>query len=143
MEIRPITPRYSVAPQLTAGDMPAVAAAGFGTVICNRPDSEVTPDLQSDAIRAAAQAAGLRFEVLELDQQTLTPENARRQRALIDGADGKVLAYCRSGTRCSVIWALGQLGDMPVDEILSRTAAAGYDLSGNRQAFEQMARNRA
>lgn len=142
MDTRPITPRYWVAPQLTVEDMPAIAAAGFTTVICNRPDSEVAPDLQSGAIGAAARAAGLRFEVLELTQQTLTPENARRQRALIEGADGNVLAYCRSGTRCSVIWALGQLGDMPVDEILSRTAAAGYDLSANRHAFEQMARNR-
>ncbi|MCB1363677.1 MAG: TIGR01244 family phosphatase [Rhodobacteraceae bacterium] len=142
MDTRPITPRYWVAPQLTVEDMPAIAAAGFTTVICNRPDSEVAPDLQSGAIGAAARAAGLRFEVLELTQATLTPENARRQRALIEGADGNVLAYCRSGTRCSVIWALGQLGDMPVDEILSRTAAAGYDLSANRHAFEQMARNR-
>lgn len=91
---RALTSCYFVAPQIAPADMPAIAAAGFTTVICNRPDSEVEAELRTDAMRAAAQAAGLRFEVLELSHQTLTPDNAARQRAMIEAADGKVLAYC-------------------------------------------------
>ena len=139
MEMRPLSPRYHVAPQISVEDLPAIAAAGFTTVICNRPDSEVMPDQQAAAIGAATEAAGLRFEVLELTHQTMTPANVERQRDLIEGSDGPVLAYCQSGTRCSVVWALGQARDMDIDQILAATTAAGYQLSGLRPTLEQIA----
>jgi len=142
MEIRPLTPRYAVSPQISVEDLPAIAAAGFTTVICNRPDSEVEADQQTGAIRAAAEAAGLHYEVLELTNATMTPPNVAHQRALIDASDGPVFAYCRSGTRCSVVWALGQAGDMTPDEILNATTAAGYQLSDMRPALEQLAGER-
>lgn len=139
MEMRPLTPRYLVSPQISVEHVPAIAAAGITTVICNRPDSEVLPDQQAAAIRVAAEAAGLQFEVLELTHQTMTPANVDRQRALIEASDGPVLAYCQSGTRCSVIWALGQARDMDIDQILAATTAAGYQLSGLRPTLEQLA----
>ena len=142
MEIRPLSSRYAVSPQILVEHLPTIAAAGYKTVICNRPDCEVEADRQTGAIRAAAEAAGLRYEVLELTQQTMTPPNVARQRALIDGSDGPVLAYCRSGTRCSIVWALGQAGDMTPDEILAATTAAGYQLSDMRPVLEQLARAR-
>jgi len=142
MEMRPLTPRYHVSPQISVEDLPAIAAAGFTTVICNRPDTEVLPHQQAAAIRAATEAAGLRFEVLELTHQTMTPDNVARQRALIDESDGPVFAYCQSGTRCSVVWALGQAGDMETDAILAATSAAGYQLSGLRPTLEHLAQTR-
>ncbi|AHD00577.1 TIGR01244 family sulfur transferase [Leisingera methylohalidivorans] len=139
MDARVITPRYSVSPQISAEDLPAIADAGYKTVICNRPDTEVPPSHQAEAIRTAAEAAGLRFEVLPLTHQTMTPENAARQRALYEECDGPVLAYCASGTRCSVVWALGQACDMSADDILQKTGAAGYQLEGLRPALISMA----
>ncbi|WP_291727209.1 TIGR01244 family sulfur transferase [Leisingera sp. F5] len=141
MDARVITPRYSVSPQISAEDLPAIAGAGFKTVICNRPDAEVPPSHQAEAIRAAAEAAGLRFEVLPLTHQTMTPENAARQRALYESCEGPVLAYCASGTRCSVVWALSQACDMCADDILQKTAAAGYQLDGLRPALDSLADN--
>ena len=116
-----------------------IAAAGFTTIICNRPDAENPPSHQADAIRTAAEEAGLKFEVLELTHQTMTPENVARQKEMVENSDGPVLAYCASGTRCSVVWALGQAGETPVDEILSTTAAAGYNLENLRPALSQLA----
>lgn len=139
MEAREITPRYSVSPQISIDDLPAIVAAGFKTVICNRPDEEVPPSHQAEAIRTAAEAAGLRFEVLPLTHQTMTPDNVGRQRALYEGCEGPVLAYCASGTRCSVVWALSQAADLPADDILARTQAAGYQLDGLRPALESLA----
>ena len=139
MDIRPLTPRHAVSPQITPEDLAAIKAAGFATVICNRPDVENPPALQSQAMRAAAEAAGLQFHVLELTHQTMTPENIARQRDLIDTAPGPVLAYCASGTRCSVAWSLGQAGNMPVDDILQATAQAGYQLEQLRPALEDLA----
>ncbi|MFW8593329.1 TIGR01244 family sulfur transferase [Cribrihabitans neustonicus] len=138
MDARVLTPRYSVSPQISAEDLPAIAAAGYTTVICNRPDEEVPPSHQAGAIRAAAEAAGLRFEILPLTHQTMTPDNIARQRALYEASDGPVLAYCASGTRCSVAWALGQARDMTADEILAKTSAAGYQLDGLRPALENL-----
>ena len=139
MDIRQITPRYHVAPQISVEDIPALAEAGITRVICNRPDGEVPRSHQADSIGAAVREAGLEFEVLPLTHQTMTPENVAKQAALVDAASGPVLAYCASGTRCSVVWALGQAGQVPVDQILAATAQAGYNLENLRPALEQAA----
>lgn len=139
MDFRQITDRYFVSPQLDPADMAAVAEAGFTTVICNRPDPEVPATHQAAAMRQAAEAAGLAFHVLPLTHQTFTPENVGRQRAITDEADGRVLAYCASGTRSTIAWALGQAGERDVEEILSAARAGGYDLSGIRPALEAAA----
>ncbi|NVO57214.1 TIGR01244 family phosphatase [Rhodobacteraceae bacterium B1Z28] len=138
MEIRPITPRYAVSPQITVEDVPAIAKAGFVKVICNRPNTEVPADMQSDAIGEAVRAAGMEYEILELTHQTMTPENVARQRDMAEGCSGPVLAYCASGTRCSVVWALGQCDRMSTDDILTATTSAGYQLENLRPALEQI-----
>ena len=139
MDIRPITPRYAVSPQISPEDLPAIKAAGFTTVICNRPDAENPPDWQAAAMGRAAAAAGLDFVVLPLTHQTMTPENIARQRAAVAGSGGPVLAYCASGTRCTVIWALGMAGTEAMDSVLARAAAAGYDLSPLRPRLDDIA----
>ncbi|WP_171121944.1 MULTISPECIES: TIGR01244 family sulfur transferase [unclassified Ruegeria] len=138
MEIRRITPRYAVSPQITVEDVSAIAEAGFVKVICNRPNTEVPSDMQSDAIGEAVRAAGLDYEVLELTHQTMTPENVARQRELAESCSGPVLAYCASGTRCSVIWALGQCDRMSTDDILDATTKAGYALENLRPTLDQI-----
>ncbi len=140
MDIRPITPRYAVSPQISVDDLDAAKAAGFTTIICNRPDPEVPPSHQATAIGAAAKAAGLAFEVLELTHQTMTPDNIARQRAIVEGAQGPVLAYCASGTRCTVVWALGHVADLGVDGVLQKARDAGYDLEGLRQTLATFTR---
>jgi len=138
MDPRCITPRYFVSPQIAAEDLQALAEAGFKAVICNRPDAEVPPSHQAEAIRVAAEAVGLRFEELPLTHQTMTLENVAKQRELAEICDGPVLAYCASGTRCSIVWALGHASDMTPDTILSKTAAAGYQLDNLRPTLEQL-----
>lgn len=136
MDIRQITPRYSVSPQINPEDFAAIKAAGFTKVICNRPDVENPPSHQADAMAAAAAAAGIQFEVLELTHQTMTPDNVLKQFEMVDAADGPVLAYCASGTRCTVIWALSQAGKASADEILGTAAQAGYMLEQLRPHLE-------
>ncbi|WP_425102208.1 TIGR01244 family sulfur transferase [Tropicibacter sp. S64] len=142
MNPRQITPRYHVSPQIAPDDLPAAKAAGFTRIICNRPDAENPPEWQAEAMAAAAEAAGLEFHVLPLTHQTMTPQNVALQRSLYEEASGPVLAYCASGTRCTVVWALGMAGEMPVDDILTTAAEAGYDLSGLRPTLEAIAAQR-
>lgn len=139
MMARSLTPDYHVSPQISAEDIAELKAAGFALVICNRPDAEVPPSHQAAAIAAAAEAADLPFVVLPLTHQTMNAENVLRQKELAQSAGGPVLAYCASGTRCSVIWALGHAETLGADAVLEATAQAGYDLSGLRPTLTHLA----
>lgn len=132
MDIRPITPDYAVSPQIAAEDIPAIATAGYVAILCNRPDSEVPEGLQADAIRQAAEAAGLAFVINPVTHEGLNSEMIALQSDTLRDAGGPVLAYCASGTRSTIVWALGQSGAMPADDIIGAAAKAGYDLSGLR-----------
>lgn len=138
MDIRQVTPRYHVSPQISVEDVPALQAAGFKKVICNRPDAEVPPSHQSATIGAALAEAGITYDVLPLTHQTMTPENVAKQAAFAAEGEGPVLAYCASGTRCTVVWAFGQVGKMSTDEILQTAANAGYDLAGLRPTLDAL-----
>lgn len=140
MDVRQITDTYYVAPQVDPADMADVAAAGIKAVICNRPDAEVPPAFQADAVEAAARAAGLEFHRLPLTHQTMTPDIVARQMALAEGTDGPVLAYCASGTRSTIAWCLGQAaGEMAPDDILRTAREGGYDLDAMRPTLEAVA----
>jgi len=134
-----LTPGYSVSPQIALEDVQAAADAGITLVICNRPDAEVPPELSHRAMEEAARAAGMAFVYIPVTNESLTLEQVTQQAELLAKADGPVLAYCRSGTRCSIVWAMGKAGEMPVDEILATTAKAGYQLEGIRPTLETLA----
>lgn len=138
MEPRIVTESYHVSPQISPEDAAAIREAGYTLVIDNRPDNEVPPELQATPMRQAMEAAGLRFEVLPLTHQTMTAEKILQQAEMIDGADGKVLAYCASGTRCTVIWALARASELGADGVLKAAAAAGYDLAGLRPTLQAL-----
>ncbi|MBU0781244.1 MAG: TIGR01244 family phosphatase [Alphaproteobacteria bacterium] len=130
MDIRQITPAYASAPQIDPADAGAIKAAGFVTVICNRPDAEVPPSHQADAVRAAIEAEGLTFVVNPVTHQGLNADMVALQAQA--AASGKTLAYCASGTRSTIVWALGQAGKMDPDDIIAAAATGGYDISGLR-----------
>lgn len=139
MDIRPLTESYAVAPQLEPADMAALAAQGVTTIICNRPDPEITPDLYAAQMQAAAEAAGLEFVFNPIVGGAMTMANVEEQADAIAGADGPVVAYCASGNRSSIVWALTQAGQLPTDEILAATRAAGYMLDGMRPQIDALA----
>ena len=130
MDIRQLSPAYAVSPQIEPGDVTAIADAGFKVILCNRPDMEVPPPLQAAAIGDAARAAGLAFVENPVSHPTIGPETIGTQMDVISQAGGPVLAYCASGTRSSILWALGQAPHMDAEDILSATGKAGYDLGG-------------
>lgn len=128
MDIRPLTPDYAVSPQIDPADLPAIKAAGYVTVINNRPDGEIPPHLHSSAMRRAAEALGLRFVENPVIGGALTMENVEMQSQAMAEAGGPVFAYCASGNRCSIVWALTQAGKRPADELIGTAARHGYNL---------------
>lgn len=133
-----ITPTYSVSGQLLPDDMATLAASGVTTLINNRPDHEVPPELSGATLRAAAEAAGITFVDNPVVAQALGADVGSAQRQAIDAAGGAVHAYCASGMRSAVAWALGEAGRMTTDDILAATEKAGFPLGGLRQILTNL-----
>tara|TARA_B100001758_G_scaffold93694_1_gene80023 strand:- start:91 stop:489 length:399 start_codon:yes stop_codon:yes gene_type:complete len=130
MQIVNISGLYHVSPQISLTDVEFLSEKGFEKIICNRPDFEVPPNIQSYIIEKVATEIGLSFEYHPLTFDNMNAENIEKQMAFIEGSERPVLAYCTSGTRCAAIWALGQIGKMSKDEILKTTLESGYNLEG-------------
>jgi sulfide:quinone oxidoreductase len=128
MDIRKITDELSVAPQIQAAEVPAIAAAGFRAVICNRPDGESSDQPSGSEIETAVNANGLVWRSQPVLSGGVTLADGEAFGALLAELPKPVLAYCRSGTRCAALWSLSQAGKRPLAEIVSRTNAAGYDV---------------
>jgi len=109
--INPLNENFAVAPQLGPEDMPAVAAAGYKSVIINRPDFEGGPDQPTAAaVAEAARKVGLQCEYQPVVSGAMTQADVERFAELLGTLPQPVLAYCRTGTRCTVLYraATGQ-----------------------------------
>ena len=104
MPIFQLTETLSVAAQVTPQDIPNIAAQGFSTVVCNRPDGEVPDQASMDAIEAACNDANLLFVRYPVDALNFPGPDLEGLGALFDDAGQRVLAYCRTGTRCANLW---------------------------------------
>ncbi|GAA2846343.1 uncharacterized protein (TIGR01244 family) [Aminobacter aminovorans] len=104
MEYRQITDDYSVSGQITPDEVAAIKAAGFKSVICNRPDDEQPGQPSADSVKAAVEAAGLAFRYIPVISGAMTGDNVADMADALDELDGPVFAYCRSGTRCTNLY---------------------------------------
>jgi uncharacterized protein (TIGR01244 family) len=137
MDMRQLTPRFFVSPQIDPSEVPALRDAGITRILCNRPDAEVPPSHQAAAIRSAAEAAGITFVEQALTHQSMVPDVIAANREMGAATDDVVLAYCASGTRSCIAWALGVAGTIPVNDIIEAGAAGGYDLRGMRDVLDK------
>lgn len=138
MDIRKLSETYSVAPQIEPQDLPSVAEAGFRSVMCNRPDGEEFGQPDFATIEAAARESGLEVRWVPVSGAGVTEEALDTFRSALDEMPQPMLAYCRSGTRCTMLWAITKYGQLPDEEILNATRAAGYDMSGLIRQLQHM-----
>jgi uncharacterized protein (TIGR01244 family) len=108
MAITEITADYSVSPQIEADEVAGIAAAGFRSIMCNRPDGESGDQTPVDAIRREAERLGLAFAFVPVVSGRIDATNVADFRAAIAALPTPVLAYCRSGARCQNLWMLAQ-----------------------------------
>lgn len=129
MDLKRINDHVSVSGQIQPEDIAALKAQGFTTIINNRPEGE-SPDQPAGAeIEAAAKAAGLTYHAIPLGREGVNPAMVEATKAALEGSEGPVFAFCRSGTRSTTLWALSQAGEMDAGEIIAQAAEAGYDMS--------------
>lgn len=105
MNARQISDDYTVSPQISIDDVQAIKAAGFKSVICNRPDNEDPGQPSAATIRKAVEAAGMTFRHIPVISGQMTSQDVEDQAAALGEIDGPVFAYCRSGTRCTNLYA--------------------------------------
>lgn len=134
MQIRQLTGQLSVAPQIELADIDAIAAQGFRSIVNNRPDHEQVGQPDNATLAAAAQQAGLEWRHIPVVSGGFSSDQASSFAEALSQLPGPVLAFCRSGTRSSAMWALQAEGS--VDDVLATTEAAGYDLSMLRPWLE-------
>jgi sulfide:quinone oxidoreductase len=130
MELKKISSGLTVSPQINVSDIQAIKAAGFRSIICNRPDGEAADQPVFQEISDAARAAGLETMYIPIVAGKVSDGDAGAFGAALDALPGPVLAYCRTGTRSATLWSLAVANYKPVSEILAATKAAGYDMGG-------------
>ncbi len=140
MDPRSLTTDYTVSPQIELSDLSQIKAAGYVMVIDNRPDQEIPEHLHANPMRDAAEAIGLVFVANPVIGGALTMDNVNAQAAAVTGAKGPVFAYCASGNRCSILWAMMNAAKLPVDELIATPARFGYNLEGLRGQLVALAK---
>ena len=144
MDIRRIDARIAVSPQVNPADIPAIKAAGYTAIVNNRPDGEEPGQPSGDAIRAAAEDAGVAYTSIPVTHAGFSHPQVAAMIDAIAQANGPVLAYCRSGTRSCNLWALAAAGlGEDQDALVAKGAGAGYDLNGLRPLMDAVAPNRS
>lgn len=136
MPFKALTPSLSVSPQLNEADVAQAARDGFRAIIDNRPDGEEPGQLSAVEMQALAASHGLGFAHVPTVGGKISDGDVAGMADALMRLDEPVLAYCRTGTRSTTLWALTQAGAQPADTLIGIAAGAGYDLSALRPRLE-------
>lgn len=136
---RSVTKDLMVSPQIGLDAVAEAKALGVTLIINNRPEGESEDQVPGADIEAAAHAAGLDYVAIPITHSGFSQPQVEAMVAALQGAEGKVLAYCRSGTRSTLLWALAESaqGGDP-DSLTNMAAKAGYDVSPVRPLMDML-----
>lgn len=140
---RQLTSRVYASPQIGLGEVAEAARLGIGMIINNRPEEESDDQTPGPEIAAAAQAAGIGYVAIPVTHAGFSQPQISAMSAALAASPGPALAYCRSGTRSTLLWALAEASEGVSPHSLSAAAAkAGYDLSPVRALLDMLAAKR-
>ena len=123
---RPLDDKVLVSGQIQPHEVAALAGEGVRMIVNNRPDGEEPGQPLSAEIEAAAEAAGIAFRFIPI-VRGIGPSDVE---AMQSCEDGKVLAFCRSGARSTMAWAVARREDgVEAEELERRANDAGVDIS--------------
>jgi uncharacterized protein (TIGR01244 family) len=137
---RQISDHLWASPQITLDDVKAAKDQGFALIINNRPEGESDDQTSGDDVAAAAQAAGLGYVAIPITHAGFSQAQVSAMVDALNAGEGKILAYCRSGTRSTLLWALAQASlGADLDSVSAQAANGGYDVSGIRPLMDMLA----
>lgn len=138
---RQIDSNFLASPQITVEEVGEAAQLGVKLIINNRPEGEDPTQTPGEVIEAAAKGHGIDYVAIPVTHAGFSqPQVVAMAEALEKAGDNKVLAYCRSGTRSTLLWSLAEASKGRDPEELSECAAGGgYDLSPVRSLLDMLA----
>jgi uncharacterized protein (TIGR01244 family) len=104
MDLRPVTPTYSVSGQISVEDLAAIKAAGFKSIVCHRPDGEAGDQPSFASIKHAAEGLGIEARHIPVGPMGVTADAVRAMVDAIEEMPQPMLGYCRSGARSTAIF---------------------------------------
>jgi uncharacterized protein (TIGR01244 family) len=104
MTVYRLSETCAVSSQIQPADVAAIAAEGFTTIICNRPDGEDFGQPAASDVASECDAQDITFKMIPIDRSGISMEMVEEFRNAVAASEGMVLAYCRSGQRSSVLW---------------------------------------
>lgn len=130
-DFRKLTDHITASPQITVEDVDRAAREGFVMIVNNRPEGESPDQPAGEEIEAAAREAGLGYAAIPIDPATgFGEEQIDAMSRILEEAEGPVLAFCRSGTRSTLLWSLSQAkSGQDLGTIADAAYKAGYDVS--------------
>lgn len=138
-EFKRVTDTFFASPQIAPEDVARAKQEDVTLIVNNRPDDE-GPDQPSGAsIEEAARAAGIAYVAIPVSSSGFSLPQVEAMTEALESAKGKVLGFCRSGTRSTLLWALSQAkqGRDP-EEIASDAAGAGYNVAPVRPTMDML-----
>lgn len=137
---RKITDTVYASPQIGTAAVAEAKALGITLIINNRPEDETDDQTPGAAIEAAARAAGLDYVAIPVTHAGFSEVQVAAMSAALASAPGGVLAYCRSGTRSTLLWALAEASQGREPAVIAAGAArGGYDISPVRALVDMLA----
>jgi sulfide:quinone oxidoreductase len=136
MQINRLTPDLAVGPQITETDLATIAALGFRSIIGNRPEGEAPDQPPFASLAAAAERQGLRNRHIPVVASQINSQDIERFREALRDLPKPIFAFCRTGTRSTILWALANSETLTADERIRMAAAHGYDIGGLRSSLE-------
>lgn len=136
---RRLSDHVLASPQITIADLAEAKADGVSLVINNRPEGESDDQVPGAEIEAAARALGMGYVAIPVTHAGFSGPQVEAMADALGGAAGKVLAYCRSGTRSTLLWALAEASKgADLEAVTAQAAAAGYDVSPVRPLMDML-----
>ena len=126
--IRQLDDKTLVSGQVAPHEVAGLAEQGITMLVNNRPDGEDDGQPLAGDIEDAAAAAGIAYRHIPIIRGIGPSDIEAMQEAMRETGDGKLLAFCRSGTRSALTWALAKRADgAAAEDVMSRVSAAGFD----------------
>ena len=127
MKIVKLEDTVGVSAQITTDNVAEIAAAGYKVLINNRPDGEEAGQPVNADIAAAAEEAGLEYHFMPVTAMNFPGPQFDQMADLLDDPDRPVLAFCRTGTRCTNLWVASRQSEAR-EQAAQRARQLGYDL---------------
>ena len=137
---RQLSPRVFASPQIGLAEVTEAARLGVGLIVNNRPEGESDDQVPGAEIEDAARAAGIAYVAIPVTHAGFSEAQVKAMAEALASTQAPVLAYCRSGTRSTLLWALAEASRGANPQALAAAAAeAGYDITPVRALVDMLA----